>query len=106
MKNVHELSDKELTELAAHSIGFKITYNYLGSQNANCTFYPLIDDSDAFALIVYHGMLVDTDYNGGVICGNAMIEANYDNVEIPSKTSHATRRSIVKCAAKIALKKL
>ena len=106
MKNVHELSDKELTELAAHSIGLKLKYNYLGGQFAGSEFYPLADNDNAFTLMTEHGMLVDTDYNGGVICGNAEIEADYDNLEIPSKTSHATRRAIVKCAAKIALKKL
>ena len=43
-------TDRELLELAAKAVGRTLRYNYLGTQDARCAWYPLDDDGDALRL--------------------------------------------------------
>ena len=44
-------TDRELLELAAKAAGITLRYNYLGTQDARCSWDPLNDDGDALRLL-------------------------------------------------------
>ena len=45
------MSDREMLELAAKAAGITLRYNYLGTQDARCSWDPLNDDGDAPGVI-------------------------------------------------------
>ncbi len=101
------MNDKELLKLAAKA--------YLSKENFECKAYmdgfmgvwnPLTNDADALRLAVELGMVVDTNYNGGVVAGNAKIplcdpEYGYQEGVGNKDLMAATRRAIVNVAAEL-----
>ncbi len=100
-------SDRELLELAAKAAGYAI---YFGDKNcragkwkkssgeARIFWNPLEDDGDALRLAVRLKMVIDTDYNGGSVAGNAGVDFCEPEAGNPFS---ATRRAIVIAAAEI-----
>ena len=82
---------------------------YTDSYGDKIEWNPLKDDGDALRLAIELGMSINTNYNSGVIAGNATVEANYDEPEFGYQEGmgkiskvEATRYAIVKCAARCA----
>jgi hypothetical protein len=116
-------TDYELLDMAAkamQSIGDPQFLNYgvvsdvscvwleIGSRWGTSTVYwnPLTDDGDALRLAVNLGMDIDTEYNGGVMAGNAAItldvpEYGYQEGMGKKDMQAATRRAIVRVAAEV-----
>jgi hypothetical protein len=92
------MTDRELLELAAKAAGIEIKYNYLGTQDARCAWYPLDDDGDALRLAVklrltiYH---TSVGVSASEPEGRSMLELNGTDPDA------ATRRAIVRAAAEI-----
>ena len=92
------MTDRELLELAAKAAGIEIKYNYLGTQDARCAWYPLTDDGDALRLAVklrltiYH---TSVGVSASEPEGRSMLELN------GTDPYAATRRAIVRAAAEI-----
>jgi len=103
------MSDAKLLELAAKAAGIweDNSSNLSGWQcNWPLGWNPLTDDGDALRLAVTLGMVIDTDYNSGVIAGNAAIELDepeygYQEGMGKKDLQAATRRAIVRVAAEI-----
>jgi hypothetical protein len=117
------MTDRELLEAAAKALNGQARFDISpdkapwlqgvvagGPQPYPVRWNPLTDDGDALRLAVDLGMVIDTDYNGGVIAGNAAIsldEPEYGYQEgMGKKDLHAaTRRAIVRVAAEVGRKK-
>lgn len=100
--------DIELVELAAKAIGVPYKWNpeaycFCWYDNEECsvhTWNPLLLHGDAFNLMIMLKMVVNTDYNGGVVVENWLEDAIWIEV-INDNVAAATRRAIVTLAAKI-----
>lgn len=100
--------DIELVELAAKAIGAPYKWNpeecaFWWYDNEECyahTWNPLFYNQDAFNLMIVLKMVVNTDYNGGVVVENWLEDAIWIEV-INDNVAAATRRAIVTLAAKI-----
>lgn len=97
------MTDRELLELAAKAAGIEIKYNYLGTQDARCAWYPLDDDGDALRLAVKLGIAVQChlhDGEGYALAGAGEIP-NAVDIRPNDDPYAATRRAIVRAAAEI-----
>lgn len=102
------MSDRELLELAAKAAGIEIKYNYIGTQDARCAWYPLDDDGDALRLAVRCEMSLDL-FDELIRVGYTLHDESLrpadrtaDVVESPKADPYAaTRRAIVRAAAEI-----
>jgi len=99
------VSDRELLELAAKAAGIEIKYNYIGTQDARCAWYPLTDDGDALRLAVklgldleLHGCNSTHPYAVAFDCNRNIGEEEQPDNGDPYA---ATRRAIVRAAAEI-----
>ena len=116
------MNDREMLELAAKAAWITGKYGhapddyyYKGNTEGILTtlpdgqmyvWNPLVDDGDALRLAVKLRMVVDTDYNGGAVAGNAAVdfgEPEYGYQEGQGKPDPyaATRRAVVRAAAEI-----
>lgn len=121
------MTDKELLELAAKAAGVRVpplnafpwhgidnggiwtnisAIGHLEPKKRKYTWAPLTDDGAALRLAVKLKMVIDTDYNGGAVAGNASIDIDdpeYGYQEGMGKKDlyAATRRAIVRAAAEI-----
>lgn len=106
----HQMNEEDikLTELAAKVIGIPYKWNpeeytFWWYDKEECCAHiwnPLLHNGDAFNLMIMLKMVVDTDYNCGVIAGNSVEEGIWIEV-INGNVAAATRRAIVTLAAKI-----
>ena len=110
------MTDRELLELAAKAAGIEVHWQdekaadfdaeYLGMRAVNRErlneyWNPLTDDGDAFRLMVKLELIVDT--NGMHVKVGFPYEAPlaYEKIGVGDDPDAATRRAIVKAAAKI-----
>jgi len=96
------MTDRELLELAAKSIGRTIRYNYLGGMDANDPWNPLKDDGDAFRLAVEHGLYLEIDRpNQRARALPELDEMEFSSEPFKDDRCSAMRRAITRAAAKI-----
>ena len=95
------MTDKELLELAAKSIGIEIKH-WIGSDPHSPKWNPLKDDGDALRLAVKLGISIDfnfADTLGEVSAAQVLQPYQYENMGVDPYA--ATRRAIVRAAAEI-----
>lgn len=96
------MTDRELLELAAKSIGLKLRYNCLGGRDANQPWDPLKDDGDALRLAVNLRMDVEPWIHGDSACSRVLCqEFLVDEPHYGDDPERATRRAITRAAAEI-----
>jgi hypothetical protein len=97
------MTDKELLELAAKTIGLKLQYNYLGGRDANQPWDPLENDGDALRLAVklqIHMAKYDNYVSAcqlGPAWGSEVVVWDHEEPDPYA----ATRRAITRAAAEI-----
>ena len=92
------MTDRELLEMAAKSIGLTLRYNYLGGRDANQPWNPLEDDGDALRLAVKLNMKLEKV----VSClGSAWVADGRCMESVGSDQMASVRRAIVRAAASI-----
>ena len=106
------MNDRELLELAAKAAGLKPEEAEWTQQSGlvwvvRCAdgirkeirWNPIDDDGDALRLAVRLGLLIDSEYNGGIGVGSASYEEVWECKKVDPYA--ATRRAIVRAAAEI-----
>ena len=100
------MSDRELLELAAKAAGIQIKYNYIGTQDARCAWYPLTDDGDALRLAVKLRidlifMLSNENEGEAIVYVGEDMKNESIRASLKNDPCAATRRAIVRAAAEI-----